>query len=395
MDGFLKQCGQHCVLPTLAVPRPFYPIPYRRGLSQSWKLPQIIGIGQFFHYCELVCNQAHLDKIQALAGVGAHEERRDLYPIAGIVFWSFKFLSSLHRYYYFKIRSLPLAVARCNFRMVKVLRMREILEAEAVGSIAMIYDEIRNYYRAPYVSSLFRHLATYPGFLEWVWKILGPHLQNGRIQTTGWSHVDISKLEPIKSLSRRDLIDLGVSYNELPVIKNICETFVRVSPVNLVVSGCLQKIMHQQNLVQESETANEKVTLPEPLIEMPPMVTWSGLSDEQKKLLGVFETVLAGEKFVPGIYLVLARWPLFLGYAAEQLGPKLKDEKILKRCERIADKIFESSEEVLKSIDVSNSSPPVNSSQKKNILSAISTYRQTSPQMVGFGSLLLKALPAF
>ena len=222
---------------------------------------------------------------------------------------------------------------------------------------------------------LFRHLATCR-FLEWVWKILGPHLQNGCIQTTGWSHVDISKLEPIKSLSRRDLIDLGVSYNEFSVIKNICETFVRVSPVNLVVSGCLQKIMHQQNLVQESETANEKFTLPEPLIEMPPMVTWSRLSDEQKKLLGVFETVLAGEKFVPGIYLVLARWPLFLGYAAEQLGPKLKDEKILKRCERIADKIFESSEEVLKSIDVSVSSPPVNSSQKKNISFS---YKYLSP----------------
>ena len=395
MGRFLKQCGQHYVLLTLAVPRPFYPIPYRQVLSQSWKLPQIIGIGQFFHYCELVYNQAHFDKIQALAGVDAHEEQRDLYPIARIVFWPFKFLSSLHSYYYFKIRSLPLAVARCKFRILKVIRMREILESEAVGSTAMIYDEIRRYYCAPYVSSLFRHLATYPGFLEWVWKILGPHLQNGRIQTTGWSRVDISKLEPIKSLSRSDLIGLDVSYNELPVIKNICETFVRVSPVNLVVSGCLQKIMQQQNLVQESEIANEKFTLPEPLIEMPSMVTWPRLSDEQKNLLGVFETVLAGEKFVPGIYLVLARWPLFLGYAAEQLGPKLKDEKILKRCERIADKIFESSEEVLKSIDVSNSSPPVNSSQKKNILSAISTYRQTSPQMVGFGSLLLKALPTF
>ena len=58
-------------------------------------------------------------------------------------------------------------------------RMREILEGDAVGSVAMIYNEIRDYYRAPYVSSLFRHLATYPGLLEWMWKLLGPHLKSG------------------------------------------------------------------------------------------------------------------------------------------------------------------------------------------------------------------------
>ncbi|MBU99742.1 MAG: hypothetical protein CMM24_05195, partial [Rhodospirillaceae bacterium] len=100
-------------------------------------------------------------------------------------------------------------------------------------------------------------------------------------------------------------------------------------------------------------------------------------------------------KFVPGIYLILARWPTFLGYVAEQLGPKLKNEKVLRRCEIIADKIFDASEEIMEHIETSNHVLPVDNSQKTNILSAISTYRQTSPQMVGFGSLLLSALPSF
>ena len=46
-------------------------------------------------------------------------------------------------------------------------------------------------------------------------------------------------------------------------------------------------------------------------------------------------------------------------------------------------------------IEISNHVLPLDNSQKNNILSAISTYRQTSPQMVGFGSLLLRALPSF
>ena len=274
-------------------------------------------------------------------------------------------------------------------------RMCEILEGDAVGSVAMIYNEIRDCYRAPYVSSLFRHFATYPGLLEWIWKILGPHLKSGRIQVTGWSRVDISKLEPIKSLTTQDLNSLGIDDDQVTVIKNVCETFVRVSPINLVVSGCLHKLMTQKKLVQKNEKIAHTFTLPTPLLEMPSMLSWSELSYEQKNLLISFETLLAGEKFVPGIYLILARWPSFLGYVAEQLGPKLSDEIILRRCEIIADKIFDSSEEILEDIDISNQTPPVDSSQKKNILSAISTYRQTSPQMVGFGSLLLRALPPF
>ena len=44
-------------------------------------------------------------------------------------------------------------------------RMRELSEDDATGSVAEIYQEIKEYYAAPYVSSLFRHLATYPGLL--------------------------------------------------------------------------------------------------------------------------------------------------------------------------------------------------------------------------------------
>ncbi|GIR54358.1 MAG: hypothetical protein CM15mP62_18290 [Rhodospirillaceae bacterium] len=51
-------------------------------------------------------------------------------------------------------------------------RMREILEGDAVGSVAMIYNEIRDCYRAPYVSSLFRHLQLIR-LTEWMWKLLG------------------------------------------------------------------------------------------------------------------------------------------------------------------------------------------------------------------------------
>ena len=43
---------------------------------------------------------------------------------------------------------------------------KELPESEATGDIARIYGELRLYYGAPYVSSLQRHLATWPGSSE-------------------------------------------------------------------------------------------------------------------------------------------------------------------------------------------------------------------------------------
>ena len=80
-------------------------------------------------------------------------------------------------------------------------RMRELSEDDATGSVAEIYQEIKEYYAAPYVSSLFRHLATYPGLLEWIWKITLPAFQTGLIQNVGWKRVDISALKPLTPLS--------------------------------------------------------------------------------------------------------------------------------------------------------------------------------------------------
>ena len=69
-------------------------------------------------------------------------------------------------------------------------RMRELSEDDATGSVAEIYQEIKEYYAAPYVSSLFRHLATYPGLLEWIWKITLPAFQTGLIPVS-YTHLTL------------------------------------------------------------------------------------------------------------------------------------------------------------------------------------------------------------
>ena len=271
-------------------------------------------------------------------------------------------------------------------------RMRELSEDDATGSIAEIYEEIKEYYAAPYVSSLFRHLATYPGLLEWIWKITLPAFQTGLIQNIGWKRVDISALKPLTPLSSEELANLEIDSVSKSIIIETCLTFTRVSPINLIFAGCMNHLLLDKRLVRSGLNKNE-FPLPSCLSPLPKMLPWEDISESELAVINIFSTTLAGETFIPGIYRILARWPLYLKHVANELGPLLHDPEIMDICEKIADRVFYSASEIWGNLDLTQKEPPLDESQKQHVLAAIAAYRGTSPQMVGFGTLLLNALP--
>ena len=68
--------------------------------------------------------------------------------------------------------------------------LAELRESDATGEIARIYDQIRRLWAVPYVSSLQRHLATRPGWLEWTWAALAPAFTGGTAQAAAWRAAD-------------------------------------------------------------------------------------------------------------------------------------------------------------------------------------------------------------
>ena len=270
--------------------------------------------------------------------------------------------------------------------------MRELSEDDATGSIAEIYEEIKKYYAAPYVSSLFRHLATYPGLLEWIWKITLPAFQTGLIQNIGWKRVDISALKPLTPLSSEELANLEIDSVSKSIIIETCLTFTRVSPINLIFAGCMNHLLLGEGADASNLNKNE-FPLPSCLSPLPKMLPWEDMSESELAVINIFSTTLAGETFIPGIYRILARWPLYLKHVANELGPLLHDPEIMDICEKIADRVFYSASEIWGNLDLTQKEPPLNENQKQQVLAAIAAYRGTSPQMVGFGTLLLNALP--
>ena len=274
-------------------------------------------------------------------------------------------------------------------------QLREVAEAEARGDVALVFEEIRRTYAVPYVSSLFRHLAVYPGLLPWAWRIVRPALLSGAVQRLAWERVDITELPPLPPLSREALARLGVDAAGLPAIRTVCESFTRVSPINLVVAACLARLLGERQSGAELVAVTvEPADLPAPLPAMPGMVPAAEMTPETRAVLATFETDLAGEVFVPGLWRILAHWPGFLGSLSASFAPLLRDPAVLDACERIAERITAVAPSVLATLDPPAEPAPLTPAETAAVLSGIRTYRGTSPQMVGFGTLILNALPA-
>ena len=187
---------------------------------------------------------------------------------------------------------------------------REIMETDAESTIADIFAEIRLFYAAPYVSSLFRHLATYPGLLEWIWNITRPAFSSGNLQHKAWDLADVSSLVPLPKLSAPVLRCFGVDVKDEELIKVTYQTFIRVSPVNLVFAGCLERILMDEPINYKSVTFGVR-KLPECLPRLPEIASPNRLNTSERRILETFQTDLAGEKFVPGLYRILIRWPAY------------------------------------------------------------------------------------
>ena len=106
------------------------------------------------------------------------------------------------------------------------------------------------------------------------------------------------------------------------------------------------------------------------------------------------KTEIGGKPFVPGLYRLLADWPAYLAHGATLIEPLLHNEAEKQARASIAEEIIAAADDIIATL------PPAPAEyarptvvQGQAIVSAIRTYRVTSPEMVVFGTLLRDALP--
>ena len=271
--------------------------------------------------------------------------------------------------------------------------LAELRERDATGEIARIYDEIRRLWAVPYVSSLQRHLATRPGWLEWTWAALGPAFAGGAAQTAAWRAAERLSVPRLAPLSRDALAVWGVDAAGEAAIGAACASFVRVSPVNLVLSSLLRRLLTGQRPAGAPGAA-PRWTPPPSLGPLPPLADPAALPPASRAVLESLGTTVAGQVFIPGLYRMLASWPGYLAHVATVLRPHLDDPASLAAGQRLLAAVDAEIPAVFTTLPALPAAPAMPPAREfPEVLAALDTYRKTSPEMVVFGRMLGEALP--
>ena len=269
--------------------------------------------------------------------------------------------------------------------------LAELAERDAAGEIAGIYAEIRRLWAVPYVSSLQRHLASRPGWLEWVWAALHPVFADGRAQTAAWQAVALVDVPRLAPIARDALRVWGVDAAGEATIRAVCESFVRVSPVNLVLSGLLRRLLDGER--PHAAPGGGAAWMPPPALPpLPALADVGALSPPERGVLLSLGTQVGAEPFVPGLYRMLAGWPAFLAHLATALRPLMEDPATHAAYARVNAAIDARIPALFAELPAVPSAPPAD--DVPGVRAALDAYRRTSPEMVVVGRVIERALPA-
>jgi len=275
--------------------------------------------------------------------------------------------------------------------------MNELAERDATGEIATIYDEIRRFWALPYVSSMQRHLATRPGWLEWVWAALRPAFASGRAQTAAWRAADRLQVPRLAPISRDALRVWGVDAAGEAAIRAVCDSFIRASPANLMLSGMLRRLLAGERPAGPAgPTAGDAAWTPPPAVSaLPALVDLAKVADAERGVLLALATPVDGRPFVPGLYRMLAQWPAFLAHLATVLRPHVTDAETRAACSRLLEALDAEVPGVFATLPPLAATPPEPPRQEfSSVLGALDAYRKTSPEMVVYSRLIRDALPS-
>tara|TARA_B100000676_G_scaffold305674_1_gene360354 strand:- start:30 stop:857 length:828 start_codon:yes stop_codon:yes gene_type:complete len=269
--------------------------------------------------------------------------------------------------------------------------LAELSEQDATGELAVIYREIREFCAVPYVSSLQRHLATRPGWLEWGWQCVRPVFASGIAQEAAWHATAVVEARALPAVAPAVANLWGVDATQRRIVRDIAELFVRVSPTNLMFSAMVRFLLAGRD-ARGTKTL-PRWRPPEAIPEPPGMVAFEDLNGDAYAALMRFGTEVAGQPFVPGLYRMMAHWPGFLGYLNTTLAPRLHDEESAAACMTVQRRVDEAAEHVFQQLPPPDGSwpmPPV--AEHEDVLDAVERYRVTSPQMIVFGTLIKNCL---
>ncbi|HZZ91787.1 MAG TPA: hypothetical protein VFE23_04445 [Usitatibacter sp.] len=267
------------------------------------------------------------------------------------------------------------------------MNLGELSERDAAGEKAAIYAEIRHLGGVPMVALIFRHLATLPGALEWMWSALGPVWRRGEVQEAAWRVAREAPLVPIAAVPRAALAALGVDAEGLSEIRTVLGAYNRANPENMLTVLCILRLLDGHSA---RRVPAERAWTPPPAHE--PLAPMGDIRSLPPQVSALFDVVAPpGEpgapRVVQSLYRHFAHRPAFLALAVTLLRQRFDDRSIDASVHHVHAAMSATADRLVE--DISATPAP-----HEGIAPVCRRFGgAVIPQMIAVGRLLEEALP--
>jgi hypothetical protein len=200
-------------------------------------------------------------------------------------------------------------------------------EAEATGQTAAIFADIRAVYGVGVVNLVWRHLATLPDALPWVWDCVRPAYVSGAVASAAASYRAAAALPVAPRLALADKLAAGLDASAQAGIGAVLAGYDRTNAMALVA---LSAVMAR--LQGEPAGARAPAGSPAPVdaVPLPPLPALEDMAPAIAELIHRLNRLGTAEPapLLASMYRHLSYWPGYLALAWDQLAPLDADGRL-------------------------------------------------------------------
>jgi hypothetical protein len=200
-----------------------------------------------------------------------------------------------------------------------------ITESAATGEIAEIFADIRQVYRVGVVNLIWRHLATFPQALPWVWQSVRPLYVDGTIEREAAVLRASIAVPEFPAFPASVIAAAGLGEHDLNQIRTILAAYHRTNAMALIALSAVGCKIAGMPVDGDGAIASgsELPFAPPPELRLPPLLSLSELSPATAELVLIMNRIGAkrDDAILASMYRHLAHWPAYLALAWAMLAP--------------------------------------------------------------------------
>ena len=272
----------------------------------------------------------------------------------------------------------------------------ELSVSDADPETRAIYEAIMKHTGVGSPALIFRHFAVYPGFLQWVWKLVGPEVENGTIAPHALVNARSLKQINIGHVKASEFENLGVDRDAHRMIDNMLATYNTMNPVNYsLICGVRALLADERHAAGATEPLQPIDALPsENAGPLPPPLRLDEMrADVRDMVLSLSASIPSpGTQVIPTLYRHLAHWPDFLAHLAPALQAAIDRGDVEEQMAALTWKMQPLIGHVRRRAIARNPGPPP-LSDKAAMIATIDSFMFVIPQLIVIGWALRGALP--